>query len=100
MTYGCVESGSEEIIGQGGPKHLNLIAIRNELLLNYGLNFPDNLCPICADGFGNYDCLQLSSETNLATVVYWVHDDSGHIQEQIAPSFCVWLDEFCETARN
>lgn len=100
MAYGCVETGSEEIIGFGGPKHLNLIAVRNDLLLSTGLNFPDNLCPICADGFGNYDCLQLSPDSDKAAVVYWVHDNSGYIHEKVATSFCVWLDKFCEQAKQ
>ena len=98
MTYGCVESGSEEILGFGGPRYLDMVSTRNDLISSPLLNFPDNLCPICRDGFGNYECLQLLS-LGKANVIWWVHDGNGYIHETIAPSFSVWLDEFCERAR-
>ena len=96
MTYGCVESGGEGILGYGGPKHLDFIVARNNLLKHPNINFPSNLCPIHNDGFGNYECLQLFS--GKANVVWWVHDGNGYIHETVAPSFSVWLDEVCDAA--
>ena len=95
-AYGCVESGSEEILGYGGPKQLDMLEERKILLQNSLLNFQENLCPISRDGFGNYDCLRLSN--GAADVVWWVHDGNGCIHKIIASSFSAWLDEFCEQA--
>jgi hypothetical protein len=74
-----------------------MVEARNSLLKSPILNFADNLCPIPGDGFGNYECLQLSA--GHANVVWWVHDGNGYIHETVAPSFSVWLDEFREQAR-
>jgi len=96
VTYGCVEAGSGEIIGAGGPEHLNLLAVRLSLLQSPYVNFPRDLCPIYADGIGNYECLDLS--TSEGKIVWWVHDIKKGNYETTAPSFCTWLDEFCKLA--
>lgn len=84
-----------EIIGLGGPAHLNLLQVVNQLRQRSGgTALPHHLLPILADGYGNYECLDTRRDAHGgAPVVQWLHD-GGASQDcpVIAKSFEDWLD--------
>lgn len=85
----------QELIGLGGPPHLDVA--KQTLLLRGNSRisrFPPHLVPVLADGFGNYECLDVShgdsSQEN--PVVQWLHDGGDEQPlEHLAPSYAQWL---------
>ena len=74
-------ASSEEFIGLGGPAHLNVVTVASRLREPSRLAvFPKELIPLRSDGFGNYDCINLSGSNDVdgTLVVLWVHDGGDH----------------------
>lgn len=92
--FGCGTIDSEEIIGLGGPDHLSMIKLK-AILGSRSRKLPNYLLPIRADGFGNYDCIDLrkSTEDGEYEIVLWNHDDPNAENHQtIARAFLIWFD--------
>ena len=91
--FGSGFVSSEEFIGLGGPRHLDVAWLTIELR-SRKKDFPKSLIPIRADGFGNYDCLDSNNPTSDGEfpVVVWVHDGGANQHHRIlAPSFDDWF---------
>lgn len=92
LGSGGVES--EEFIGLGGKRHLNVVQMHADLLRK-SHPLPPHLIPLRGDGFGNYDCLDMSSPTENGefAVVQWLHDGgSNQIHKRLASSYFAWFD--------
>ena len=91
--YGCGAIDSEEIIGLGGPDHLSILKLK-AVFESRSKKMPNYLLPIRADGFGNYDCIDLRkpTENDEYEIVLWNHDDpNANNHQTIARSFAIWL---------
>ncbi|MFC5457725.1 SMI1/KNR4 family protein [Prosthecobacter fluviatilis] len=93
-NFGCGGIESEEFIGLGGPEHLNVskMVVR---LKGKNRALPHHLLPLRADGFGNYDCVDLQQPRDGAefAIVRWVHDATVEDQhEVVADSYWQWFE--------
>lgn len=86
---------SEEFIGLGGPQHLDVTWITDELRNRMSsTKFPFSMIPIRNDGYGNYDCIDTSNPTNDGEfqIVVWQHDGGNNQDYQIlANSYFDWM---------
>ncbi len=103
-AIGTLGVSSEEIIGLGGPGHLDLVRITNRLR-NRPANakFPDSLIPLSHDGLGNYDSIDTSSPTSQGefAIVQWAHDGGDQQQLKVlAGSFDEWFVGFLNDVRK
>lgn len=91
LACGCGGIGPEDFIGLGGPDHLNVVKLTSTLR-NRQNALPKNLLPLRGDGFGNYDCIDLSKPTNNGEcyIVQWNHE--GGVPEVLASSFDEWFE--------
>ena len=83
LLYGSGFIESEEFIGLGGPNHLDVVWMANHLRsASSHKELPASYVPLRADGFGNYDCIDLaSSGSGQSTIVAWIHD----VDQEVAP---------------
>lgn len=92
--FGCGRIESEEIIGLGGPHHLDVVKLRS-ILSNRRNSLPANLLPLRADGGGNYDCLDARSRASNGEfrIVEWRHDAAaGANPDVVSTSFLAWFE--------
>jgi hypothetical protein len=102
-TLGAGHVSSEEFIGLGGPRHLDVTWITEELRNRHPGGFPQTMIPIRADGFGNYDCIDTTEPTHDGEfqVVEWLHGRHGaETGRVVAGSFCEWFTGLLETIRR
>lgn len=96
--FGCGGVGPESFLGLGGENHLDVVWMRNKLSEKTS-GPPLNLIPIRSDGFGNYDCLDISKPTEHGEflIVQWVHG-SGNDQEpgMLAKSYFDWFNSILD----
>lgn len=59
--FGSGYVSSESIAGLGGAKHLDVVWLTKELRSRSSNQFPSDFLPLRNDGFGNYDCIDISS---------------------------------------
>lgn len=94
-NFGCGGVESEEFIGLGGPKHLNVVDVTETLRSRKGPSgLPRHLMPILADGYGNYVCLDAEHEIvpDEPVVVFWLHDGGDNqVCERISDTYLEWL---------
>ncbi|MBK7144289.1 MAG: SMI1/KNR4 family protein [Xanthomonadales bacterium] len=93
--FGCGGVGSEEFIGLGGPPHLDLVTLTERLRQRSRL-IPENYYPLRADGFGNYDCLDVTHPTHDGefAVVEWRHDvEQASPSRVLAHSYFEWFEQ-------
>ena len=93
QRFGSGHVSSEELIGLGGPMHLNVVWLTKQLRSRKA-TFPKSLIPLRSDGYGNYDCLDTALQDDRAEcpVVEWVHDsDASHKWRLLGTSFNDWL---------
>jgi hypothetical protein len=93
--YGSGYISSEEFIGLGGKNHLNIINVANHLRRpSTHSHFPPFLVPIRADGFGNYDCIDLSASDDAhSRVVLWNHAAGDQLHpEVLADGYWEWFN--------
>jgi len=93
LHFGSGSVSSEEFVGLGGPKHLNVVWLANNLRNREG-RFPNCLIPLRADGYGNYDCLDTSKpkKNGEFPIVEWVHgSEASHAWKTLASSFDEWF---------
>ena len=89
---GCGGVDSEEFIGLGGPRHLDIVQSTNWLRERPG-GFPTTLVPLRRDGFGNYDCLDVGCWTgDDCPVVEWVHDAPHADRRVLASDYERWFE--------
>lgn len=94
VEYGCGAIDSEEIIGLGGPDHLSVLKLKS-IFESRSRKMPNYLLPIRADGYGNYDCIDLRkpTENDEYEIVLWNHDDpNAQNYQTLSRSFAGWLD--------
>lgn len=98
--FGTLQVGSESILGLGGPQHEDLLKNYRSFLEWKPTSFL--LLPICADGFGNYHCIDLRSpDRDHRPVVFFRHDDPDDLTpEVIASSFDAWFKTIIEEANE
>lgn len=94
-AYGSGSVASESFIGIGGPRHLDVVWLRQTLMDKKGVSaFPAHFLPVRSDGFGNYDCIdthQPTSNGELA-IVEWLHDGGMDQKHRVlAPNYFDWL---------
>jgi hypothetical protein len=91
----------EELIGLGGPPHLDVVELTAHLRQRTGVSaFPRHLIPVLADGFGNYDALDTSQPGPEVPVVQWLHDGGDDQSPAVlAPSYIEWLRKLVEDIR-
>ncbi len=75
LICGSGEIGPEDFVGLGGPDHLHIVKLTSRLR-NRQNPLPENLLPLRADGFGNYDCIDLSKPTSNGecSIIQWNHE--------------------------
>ena len=89
---GCGAVDSEEFIGLGGPRHLDVVQSTNWLRERPG-GFPTTLLPLRADGLGNYDCLDIGCWSgDECPVVEWVHDAPYAKRRVLASDYERWFE--------
>ena len=83
----------QELIGLGGPPHLDVAKLTTYLRERSGISiFPRRLVPVLADGFGNYDSLDTSAPGPEYPVVHWLHDGGEQQTPRVlASSYADWL---------
>lgn len=100
---GCGFASSEDFFGLGGASHLNVVHAYQRLREpSKHSKFPIYFIPLKADGFGNYDCIDLCrSSKEKSTVVLWVHD-GGDDQEVkvLTADFWGWFCGELESIRE
>lgn len=102
--FGSGYISCQELIGLGGPPHLDVV--KQTLLLRENSRtsrFQRQLVPILADGFGNYECLDLSSgyPSRERPVVQWLHDGGDEqLLNRLAPSYAQWLRALVDRIRS
>jgi antitoxin YobK len=86
---------SEEFIGLGGPRHLDVAWLTRELRNRQSsTRFPITLIPIRSDGFGNYDCIDTSRPMGNGEfqIVEWQHDaGNDQVCGALADSYFNWF---------
>jgi hypothetical protein len=92
---GSGSAGSEEIIGLGGPPHLDIVRATVDFKARPG-GAPDGLLPLRRDGFGNLDCLDVST----GGVVEWVHTAPFAERRVLAPDYEEWFESILELATD
>lgn len=93
-VFGCGSIESEELVGLGGPEHLNVVWLKRQLTERHK-PLPRNFLPLRSDGGGNYDCIDLGSATNNGeyAIVEWRHDGSSTSQcSVLASSYFEWFE--------
>src|SRR5262249_42636060 len=88
-------AGSEEFIGLGGPQYPGIVGATLDFRARPG-GAPDGLLPLRRDGFGNLDCLDLST----GGVVEWVHDAPFAERRVLAPDYKEWFESILELATD
>lgn len=103
-VYGAGSISSESFIGLGGPKHLDIVWLTKTLRSKKGKrSFPYYLLPIRSDGYGNYDCIDLSLPTSGGeySIVEWIHDGSDEEKGRIlAGSYYEWMMAILDMIRE
>ena len=88
----------------GGEPHLDVVKLIGHLARPSTLStFPAHFVPIRADGFGNYDCIDLGRSTDSvrSTVVLWQHDaGNDQICSVLAQDFWQWFDGILTMIEN
>lgn len=94
--FGCFAVESEEFVGLGGPKHLDVVSVTAVLRSRRGPSrFPLHLIPVLADGYGNYACLDAECEISPGepVVVFWLHDGGDdQILQRVGDTYLEWLE--------
>jgi cell wall assembly regulator SMI1 len=93
LHFGSGFASSEEFVGLGGPSHLNVVWLTNKLRGREG-GFPSWLIPIHTDGYGNYDCLDITrrDQNGECPVIQWLHDGGTNPSYAVlGASFNEWL---------
>lgn len=92
----------QELIGLGGPSHLDVVELTAHLRERAGISvFPRHLIPVLADGFGNYDALDTSQSGLEVPVVQWLHDGGDdQLPVVLASSYAEWLQRLVEDIRS
>ena len=98
LEFGCGGVDSEEFIGLGGDDHLSVVKLTKRLR-DRSNRPPDNLLPVRADGFGNYDCIDFNrpAPNGEYCVVQWSHE--GGIEqhhELLATSYGEWFESILQ----
>ncbi len=94
-NFGCGYVSSEEFIGLGGDLHLNIIHVREEQRRMFPRHFGENLIPIRSDGFGNYDCIDLSlSNPKMSQIVFWSRESNE--LDLIGWGYWLWFDQMLD----
>lgn len=88
----------QELIGLGGPPHLDVVELTSHLRERAGISaFPRHLIPVLSDGFGNYDALDTSQSGPEVPVVQWLHDGGvDQVPAVLARSYAEWLQRLVE----
>lgn len=92
--FGAGGVESEEIVGLGGPDHLDITKLAKRLRERTN-HLPDYLLPLRNDGFGNYDCinLDLQGADKECAIVQWNHEGGAEQDcDVISPSFSSWFE--------
>lgn len=90
---GAGYASSEEFIGLGGESYLKVDSIYLDLISDENQRFPKFLIPVRADGFGNYDCIDLKKSTNLKSkIVFWGHGKKSEDLVLISDGFWEWME--------
>lgn len=92
--FGAGGVESEEVVGLGGPDHLDIVKLTKRLRERDN-HLPDCLLPLRNDGFGNYDCihLDLEGDNKERAIVQWNHDGGlNQDYDVISPSFSSWFE--------
>jgi hypothetical protein len=92
----------QELIGLGGPPHLDVVELTSHLRERAGISrFQRHLVPVLADGFGNYDALDTSQPGPEVPVVQWLHDGGDDQKPPVlAGSYAEWLQRLVEDIRS
>lgn len=101
--YGSGFISYQELIGLGGPAHLDVAQQTAHLRTHSRVSpFPLQLIPLLADGYGNYECLDASSKDSAAEfpVVQWLHDGGDQqALTTLALSYEDWLRDLVRQIR-
>lgn len=93
--FGCGGVSSDELIGLGGARHLDVVWITEGLRGHTAkAAFLNALIPLWTDGYGNYDCIDTSrpSSGEEFQVIEWLHDSGVPYSPRIlAQSHTEWL---------
>jgi hypothetical protein len=93
VEFGCGFASSEDFLGLGGPLHLDASHVRRQLREVPTSQLPQDLLPVRPDGYGNYDCIDLSRSTReRSTIVFWRHEVESDSQV-VGSGFWEW---FCD----
>ena len=101
-NFGCGGIGSEEFIGLGGAEYLNVSKMAARLR-NKNRALPKRFLPLWADGFGNYDCIDVRQPTDGGeyAVVRWIHDAPvNEPLEVVANSYWEWFESILSMIEN
>ena len=101
VELGSGFASSEDFLGLGGPPHLDAIHVRQRLRETPASSqLPDHLLPVRPDGYGNYDCIDLSRSTaEQSTIVFWRHESASESQT-VKSGFWDWFCDQLESLRD
>ena len=94
-VFGTGPGRSEEFIGLGGERHLDIVDMARHLRQpSTHSSFPSHLVPVRGDGFGNYDCIDLLASNEVRSqLVAWVHDASERESlEVLEDGYWAWFN--------
>lgn len=96
-------ASSEEFLGLGGAPHLDVVEVSTQLRVPSSYSFfPSSLIPVKADGYGNYDCIDLeNSSSETSRIVLWLHDGGDNQEyEIISDNYWDWLEKEIKTVQE
>ena len=103
LTLGSGSVSSESFIGMGGAKHLDIVWMTRALRQKKTERpFPTDLLPVRTDGFGNYDCVDMSHPTASGeyAIVEWLHDAGGQKGKVLAMGYFEWFLAILQMIRD
>jgi cell wall assembly regulator SMI1 len=102
QEFGSGYVSSEGIVGLGGPKHHDVVWLTKELRGRSSNQLPCNLIPIRNDGFGNYDCINISKRAANGEyqIVEYLHEGSSGENRKLADNFLDWFREILQIVRQ
>ena len=102
QEFGSGYVSSEGIVGLGGPKHHDVVWLTKELRGRSSNPLPCNLIPIRNDGFGNYDCIDVSKggANGEYQIVEHLHEGESGENRKLADNFLDWFREILQIVRR
>jgi antitoxin YobK len=102
QEFGSGYVSSEGIVGLGGPKHHDVVWLTKELRGRSSNPLPCNLIPLRNDGFGNYDCIDVSKgdANGEYQIVEHLHEGKSGENRKLADNFLDWFREILQMVRQ